>query len=210
MTLAAIMVTGCLNNTQPKFYNAVQGVVVDSDGPVQGAEIHVQNFYTPDDIFSPQNVDEGFEISFNSSSTGEFKGNLYRFRSDSLLSNFFTAELDSGEHVVTIPAELLSDGIYVYEIITPSNDSFTRLLFTDKTDSLLYRSEPFTTTNADGEFLINPNMLAFGADFVTADNSEFVVTDSIAFKIVVDSVLVETRKVKVRPNQENFFEFSLD
>lgn len=210
MMLAAIMVTGCLSNSQPKFYNAVQGVVVDGNGPVQGAEIHVQNFYTPDDVFSPQDVDEGFEISFNSSSTGEFNGNLYRFRSDSLLSNFFTAELDSGEHVVTIPAELLSDGIYVYEIITPSNDSFTRLLFTDKTDSLLYRSEPFTTTNADGEFLINPNMLAFGADFVTADNSEFVVTDSIAFKIVVDSVLVETRKVKVKPNQENFFEFSLD
>jgi len=207
---AAIIATGCLNDSQPKFYSVVEGVVVGGSGPVQGAEIHVQNFYTPDDVYSPVDVDEGFEISFNSSSTGEFNGNLYRFRSDSLLSNFFTAELDSGEHVVTIPAELLSDGIYVYEIVTPSNDSFSRLLFADKTDSLLYRSEPYTTTNADGEFLINPNMLAFGADFVTADNSEFIVTDSIAFKIVVDSMLVETKKVKVRPNQDNFFEFSLD
>ncbi len=172
--------------------------------------MHVQNFYTPDDVYTPADVDEGFDISFNSSSTGEFSGNLYRFRSDTLLANFFTAELDSGEHVVTIPSELLSDGIYVYEIVTPSNDSFSRLLFADKTDSLLYRSEPYTTTNVDGEFLINPNMLAFGADFVTADNNEFIVTDSIAFKIVVDSMLVETRKVKVRPNQENFFEFSID
>lgn len=208
--ITAVVATGCLNNSQPKFYRVVEGMVMDASGPVQGAEIHVENFYTPDDVFSPRNVDEGFDISFNSSSTGEFTGNLYRYRSDSLLSNFFTAELDSGEHVVTIPAELLSDGIYVYEIVTPNNDSFTRLLFTDKTDSLLYRSEPFTRTNADGEFLINPNMLAFGADFITADNSEFIVTDSIEFKIVVDSILVEQRKVKVRPNQDNFFEFSLD
>ncbi|MDZ7805840.1 MAG: hypothetical protein U5K71_01845 [Gracilimonas sp.] len=208
--VAAFTVTGCLNDSQPAYYSVVQGVVVDGSGPVQGAEIHVENFYKPNDIFTPEDVDEGFDISFNSSSTGEFEGNLYRYRSDSLLSNFFMAELDSGEHVVTIPAELLSDGIYVYEIVTPNNESFTRLLFTEKTDSLLYKSAPFTTSNADGEFFINPNMLAFGADFVTADNSEFVVTDSIAFKIVVDSMLVETRKVKVRPNQENFFEFSLD
>lgn len=204
------MMTSCLNDSQPPFYSLVQGVVTDGNGPVQGAGIHVENFYTPDDVFSPQNVDEGFEISFNSSSSGEYNANLYRFQSDSLLANFYTAELDSGEHVITIPAELLSDGIYVYEVVTPSNDSFTRLLFAEKSDSLLYRSKPFTTTNADGEFLINPNMLAFGADFLTADNSEFVVTDSIEFKIVVDSVLVETRKVEVRPNQDTFFEFDLD
>jgi hypothetical protein len=187
----------------------VEGVVVDENGPVQGAEIHIQNFYTPDDVFSPKNVDEGYEFSFNSSSSGEFKGNLYRYRADSLLSNFYTAELDSGEHTVTIPAELLSNGIYVFEIVTPGGDSPYQLLFASKSDSLLYRSEPMTRTNADGEFFINPNMLAFGSDFLTSDNSEFVISDSLEFNIVVDSVLVKTQKVRVPPNQDNFFEISL-
>lgn len=207
--VTAFILTGCLNDSQPDIYRPVQGVVVDENGPVQGAEIHIKNFYTPDDVFAPQNVDEGYEFSFNSTSSGEFNGNLYRYRADSLLSNFYTAELDSGEHTVTIPAELLSNGIYVFEIVTPGGDSPYQLLFTSKSDSLLNQSEPMTTTNADGEFFINPNMLAFGLDFLTSDNSEFVVSDSLEFNIVVDSVLVKTRKVRVPPNQDNFFEISL-
>lgn len=202
----AFTITGCLSNSQPKIYRPVEGIVVNDNGPIQGAEIHIQNFYTPDDVFTPQNVDEGYEFSFNSSSSGEFNGNLYRYRADSLLSNFFTAELDTGEHTVTIPAELLSNGIYVFEIVTPGGNSPNRLLFASKSDSLLNQSKPMTTTNANGEFFINPNMLAFGADFITSDNSEFVVTDSLEFNIVVDSVLVVTKKVKVSPNQNNFFE----
>ncbi|MBD3617110.1 MAG: hypothetical protein HUJ22_11125 [Gracilimonas sp.] len=204
------LVTGCLNNSdKPPVYEDVEGMVTSNGEPVNNASIHIRNHFNPGGFIVSGQGEEDLTISVNIQDEGLYTGNLYRNGSDTVLATFFNDSLQTGQQEISIPDSLLSNGIFGYEVRNTAVQVAGNLFVISKPDTALPESLPFTRTNANGEFNLNIHYLSIGQSFITGSGG-FEVTDSLEIIITDGENVLETEKVKVEPNQVNYFEIILN
>lgn len=205
----SLFLTGCFfNNNSTPTYKEAEGVVLENGNGVANAEIHIRNSFDPGG-FTQQPAAQNYIINFGIQVEAVYSVSLFRHGSDSVYNTFFEDTLASGEHSITVPDSLLTNGILGYEIRSNQDLLTSSLFLVNKPDSLLPGSYPFTTTNSLGEFSLNAEYLALGESF-TSQTGGFDITDSLKIYIVQDSTIQAERAVKIKPNQDNFFEIILD
>lgn len=208
VTLSLIL-TGCfVNNDSTPVYREAEGVVLENGEGVANADIHIRNNFNPGG-FSQEPAAPKYMIDFSVRVKALYTLSLFRHGSDSVYNTFFEDTLAAGEHQIQVPDSLLTNGILGYVVRSNQDLVTTRLFLVNKPDSLLPGSLPFTTTNANGEFTLNPDYLALGRSFSSPMGS-FEVTDSLQIYVVQDSTIKAKRGVKYIPNQDNFFEIIVE
>lgn len=203
---SALIFSSCLNSETPDYYNFVDGRVLANGEPVSNADIHIRNHFNPGGF--KVNEDNTFDIEFSVALETYFVGNLYRYRADTAFATFLSDTLEQGDHRITIPDSLLSNGIYSYSMQNERGQGFSNLIVINKPDSALPGLTPFTKTNAEGEFVLNSFNLAFGHEFSSQEKGNFEITDSLQIIITRGDSIFAKERVKVEPNTENYFEIS--
>lgn len=211
LATAFFMVTGCLNNSEkPPVYEDVEGMVTSNGEPVSNANIHIRNHFNPGGFIVNEDREGDLTITLNIQNEGLYTGNLYRNGSDTVLATFFNDSLQTGQREISIPDSLLSNGIFGYEIRNTAVQVAGNLFVVSKPDSTLPESLPFTRTNTNGEFNLNIFYLSIGQSFSTANGGGFEVTDSLEIIVTDEENVLKTEKVKVEPDQTNYFEITLN
>lgn len=205
---AILLFTGCLNNSDdPVFYNNVEGTVLSGGEPLPDAHIHIRNHFEPGGFMVSEEDDE-VTIDFNVPQRALFSGDLYRFGSDSSFASFLDDTLEAVEQSILIPDSLLSNGIFEYIIQNDLGQGFSGLLSINKPDSLIIDAAPYTVTNSAGEFTLRAFNMAFGRQFSSAESGSFEITDSLEIIVVTGDSIFTKQRVKVQPNEDNFFEIT--
>ncbi|MAL18638.1 MAG: hypothetical protein CL670_13140 [Balneola sp.] len=202
--------SGCLSNADgPKIYRDATGVVLTSGGdPVADADIHIRNHFNPGG-FLPELIGDTVRVNFSAPTRTLYRASIYRHDANSLLATFFEDTLESGDQELIIPDSLLSNGILGFQVSTSARVLGGSLFVVNKPDSLLVGTLPFTETSAEGEFRLNSSYLAIGSSF-NASSGSFKITDSLQIMVVQDSVITSKRAVKLKANEQNFFEITVD
>ena len=209
ITGISFLFTGCFfNNDSTPVYRESEGIVLENGEGVANADIHIRNNFDPGG-FTQEPAAQNYIINFSVQTEALYSLSLFRNGSNSVYDTFFEDTLAAGEHSITVPDSLLTNGILGYEVRSNQDLLTSSLFLVNKPDSLLPGSLPFTTTNSSGEFILNPEQLALGESF-TSQTGGFDITDSLKIYIVQDSSIQAIRAVEIEPNQDNFFEIFLD
>lgn len=208
--IASITLAGCLKNEEPVRYETdVEGVAMLNNQPLANADIHIDHFYVPGGFPEQEDAVDKYTIDFNLERTMELTGYIARSGAGSLLATIFDRRFETGEYSVAIPDSLLSNGIYIYEVRGPFIQNIRRALFVQKSDSALIHARPLTTTDDNGRFIIEHEILNIGS-LLSFSNGEVEIGDSLRIMAVADSQMVIKQAVKIEPNTENFLEIGVD
>lgn len=211
--LAALLFTmnGCFPDDDVPIYENVDGVVLNSAGdPVVDVAIHIRNHFNPGGFIVDENADEPITISFNVQNEDIYIASIFHYGADTTFATFFEDTLSAGQQTITIPDSLLTNGVYGYEVRTSIAQLGANLFLVNKPDSLLPGTRPFTGTSFSGRFSLNANHLALGRSFNTSGGGRFDVTDSLQIMVEMNDEIVHKEEVRVKPDQSNFFEITLD
>ena len=209
LSIIIVISAGCLETNNPKFYQDVTGVVLDATGePVPNADIHIRNHFNTDG-FPSRVIGDSVLINFTAPSRNLYRASIYRYEARSFLNTFFEDSLDEGEQELMIPDSLLSNGLFGFQVSTPSGALGGSLFVVNKPDTALINTLPFTQTNSEGNFRLTNRFLAIGNSF-NASFGEFEITDSLQIIVVQDSLIKAKEAVKLKPNSENFYEITID
>ncbi|MGN8225544.1 hypothetical protein [Gracilimonas sp. BCB1] len=209
LIIISLTFTGCFfNNDSTPVYREAEGVVLENGEAVANADIHIRNKFDPGG-FSQQPAAPNYMVNFSVQVEALYSLSLFRHGSDSVYNTFFEDTLAAGEHAIQVPDSLLTNGILGYEVRSNQDLLTTSLFLVNKPDSALPGSFPFTRTNANGKFALNPDYLALGKSF-TSQTGSFEITDSLKIYVVKDSTIQVISGVKYKPNQDNFFEIIVD
>lgn len=204
-------VSGCFPDDDVPVYENVEGVVLNSDGdPVVDVAMHIRNHFNPGGFRVDETSTAPITISFNVPNEDVYIASVFRHGSDTTIATFFEDTLSAGQHSITIPDSLLSNGVYGYEVRTSISQLGANLFLVNKPDSLLPKTLPFTGTSFSGRFSLNANHLALGRSFNTQGGGGFDITDSLQILIEMNDEIIHTEEVRVMPDQSNFFEITLD
>ncbi|MEX2478436.1 MAG: hypothetical protein WD357_08360 [Gracilimonas sp.] len=206
---SVLILNGCFDDNSPPVYEDIEGVVLSGGEPLTDASVHIRNHFDPGG-FIQTDGENTVSVSFSLQLRDLVTGNLYKNGGGEPFAVFFEDSLNSGNHEVEIPDSLLMNGILAYEIRNSSSQIATSLFVVNKPDSMLLDMIPFTTTNADGAFFMNKDALSLGQSFSTANGGGFDVTDSLQILITEGDEVIKTEKVRVKPDQSNYFEITID
>lgn len=205
----SLFLGGCLGQDEVPIYNNVDGKVTENGKPVFSAQIHFRNNFDPGG-FRSEVIGDSVTIGFNTTTDGVYEASLFRLESDSLLTTFFEDSLTAGEQSILIPDSLLSNGIFGYEVTSEIEYLGASLFLVNKPDSLLVGTQAFTSTNFEGDFTLDSRQMALGQTFNFSDGDRFEITDSLEIIVIKNRQIRAVEKVKIEPNEDNFFEISLD
>ena len=203
------ILSGCFPDQKDKSYEDVEGVVLLDENPVPNAEIHFRNHYKSTG-FIQNNFNENYTFSFNALVDGIYTVSLYRFGSEDPLEIILRDTLSAGRKEFTVPDSLLTNGLYAFEVASPSDQTAGSLFLVNKPDSLLTGTQAVTLTNAEGEFTLKSSHLFLGNSLRTNFAGLLQVTDSLQIYAVLNDTIEAKKSVRVKPNQDNFFEIILD
>ncbi|MAO66422.1 MAG: hypothetical protein CL666_15635 [Balneola sp.] len=207
--LSSLIIGGCLGQDEVPVYYNVNGEVVENGEPVFAAQIHFRNNLEPGG-FRSEVIGDSVTIGFNTTVDGVYEASIFRLQADSVLSTFFEDTLKAGRQSILIPDSLLSNGIFGYEVSSELEYLGASLFLVNKPDSALIGTLPFTTTNYAGEFTLDVRQMAIGQEFNFTGGDSFEITDSLEIIVIKDSRVRAVERVKVEPNEENYFQISLD
>lgn len=207
--LISLITSGCFNQDEIPVYNNVDGKVLENGKPVFGAHIHYRNNFAPGG-FPDEVIGDSVTIRFNTAMDGVYEASLFRLEGDSILTTFFEDTLTAGRQSILIPDSLLSNGIFGYEVSSELEYLGASLFLVNKPDSALIGTLPFTSTNSDGDFTLDSRQMAIGQTFNFSDGNRFEITDSLEIIVIKDRKIRAVEKVKIEPNEDNFFQISLD
>lgn len=192
----------------PSLYADIQGIVSLNDLPVQGAEIHIKNQFSPGGFEDGNSIGKGITLPFSAGSTGNYEVNLYRFGTEEVFMNLLDEQLEPGNHSVLAPDSMLTNGTYIYVINAPFNQSYQSSFLINKPDSTLPGTLALVTTNTDGTFSIEADFLAIGQSFRNG-NLFFDITDSLQIIVVLGDSIATREYIKVGKSS-NFVDIDLD
>ncbi|MEX0609388.1 MAG: hypothetical protein WD016_13785 [Balneolaceae bacterium] len=210
LALCSFFLTTCINAPDPpQDYANVEGLVTENGSPVVDAEIHIKSHFEPGGFVEGE-VDE-VEIGFTATASGVYALELYRLGSLQPFVTVFEDTLETGEQLLPIPDSLLSNGVYVYQIVTPLDQTAENNFLINKPDSALASTQPLTRTNSEGEFEISADYLAIESLFSRGQNEQFEITDSLQIIVVRDEEIVAKEFLQVGVEGEGtFVEITID
>ncbi|MEX0719820.1 MAG: hypothetical protein WD059_04070 [Balneolaceae bacterium] len=209
--ISLLFATSCINSPdEPEVYADVNGMVTENGTSVSNAHIHIKSHFEPGGFVEGELLD--IEINLEVSTPGLYSLDLFRLGSTEVFATAFSDSLTAGSQVITIPDSLLTNGVYLYQVITPTNQSFENNFLINKPDSALTQTEPYTTTNNEGEFHIDIDYLAIESELTRDNGAEQIsITDSLQIIIVRDENIVAREFLQVQTNEDdNFVEISID
>lgn len=206
---SVLIITGCFDDTTPPVYEDVQGVVLSGGNPLTNVDVHIRNHFDPGGYISGENDRDGINITIQVGTRDLITGRLYKNRGSDPIATFIEDTLGAGEQTINIPDSLLVNGILAYEIRN-STGQLASLFVVNKADSLLPGRLPFTQTGTNGEFILDVEAISVGQSFTTASGGGFEVTDSLQLIITEGDNILAKQKVRVLPDQSNYFEISID
>lgn len=184
-------------------------MVLENGNPVADVGIHIKNHFDPGGFTEGEHIE--VDIHFTASMTGVYRMDLFRLGSNEIFATVLDDTLGEGDQKVTVPDSLLSNGVYVYQITTPTEATAENNFLINKPDSTLGYTEPLTSTNTQGEFEIDADYLPIDKVFSREGNEQFEVTDSLQIIVVREENIVARKFIKVSENEdENFVEISVD
>lgn len=192
-----------------KVYADIAGVVDNGATPVEGAEIHIRSHFSPGGFTEGESIGQGIPLRFNAANPGTYQINLFRLGVDEVLVELLNDSLSVGEHTVLIPDSILTNGVYIYRIVTPFNQTAQSNFLINKPDSALTATLPLTTTNSNGEFEITAEYLAIDETFFRGQDDRFTITDSLQIIVVMNEEIIARKNLTVG-EEVNFVEINLD
>ncbi|MBP6673275.1 MAG: hypothetical protein KA247_09005 [Bacteroidetes bacterium] len=180
----------------PYFLN---GTVIDGHGiPIADAEIHsMLKFSQPAmTVFrTPLKTMPSTNITFSMPNEGWATLKVFRLGTRELIATLIDGVLQPGNYVSVFDAGSLTNGFYVYQLITKEN--FTeRLMLLQMVDiSALVQTKPLTRTDAEGKFRLPQSL--FGLDEEIAMTSEK--GPDVIGKSYVDSLAIVVYQSGKRP-----------
>lgn len=207
----SIIITGCFNDNSPPVYEDVEGVVLTNQGdPLGNVDVHIRNHFEPGGFITGDNDVDGINITIQIESRDLITGHLYKNGGLDPIATFISDTLGTGERTINIPDSLLTNGILAYELRNSARQLASNLFVVNKSDNLLPGRLPFTKTDINGEFILDIEAISVGQSFSTANGGGFVVTDSLQLIITEGDNILAKRKVRVLPDQSNYFEITVD
>ncbi|MFZ4621061.1 MAG: hypothetical protein ACOYNS_10905 [Bacteroidota bacterium] len=178
-----------LSEQSPYYLN---GTVTDGKGfPIAGAEIHYMfTLWMPvrSGFRIPMKTMPSTNITFDMPLEGQVSLKIYRLGTRELVSTLIDKVLLAGRYSVTFNAATLTNGFYIYQLITKDTFSEKLMLLNIDDVSALVKTTPLTRTDAEGKFRLPQSV--FGLDekiSVTTEKGPEVVAaafiDSIAIVV---------------------------
>ncbi len=168
------------------------GTVLDSDGkPVKSAAIHFMMKFSASAGSSQQvmqKTNPSTQISFSVNVSGPISLRIFRLGTREYVATLIDTVLSPGTYSLGVIPGALSNGFYIYQLIT-NNVVTERLMIMQYDDAaLLEKTTPVTRTNSEGKFILPYGV--FGLDeeiLVTGESSPTVIgrrtVDSIAIVV---------------------------
>lgn len=206
---SVLIITGCFDDNTPPVYEDVEGVVLSNGDPLSNVDVHIRNHFDPGGFVIGESDRNGLNVTIQLQSKDLITGHLYKNRGLEPIATFFEDTLDAGERTINIPDSLLANGILAYDIRNSSRQLATNLILVTKPDSMLPGRLPFAKTDANGEFILKAESISVGQSFRTSVGG-FEVTENLELIITEGENILAKRKVRVLPDQSNYFEIIID
>lgn len=180
----------------PYFLN---GTVTDGKGfPLAGAEIHTMlKFSQPsrNQFRIPLKAMPSTSITFSVPIEGSVSLKVFRLGTREHIVTLIEGVLKPGNYSSVFDAASLTNGFYVYQLIT--KESFTERLMLLQMDDLaaLVKTKPLTTTDAEGKFRLPQSL--FGLDEEILMTSEM--GPDVLGRSYVDSIAIVVNQSGKRP-----------
>lgn len=204
-----LVLNGCFDDNTPPVYEDVEGVVTSQGEPLGDIAVHIRNHFAPGG-FIESDGNSNLRVSLTIQTRDLITGKLYKNGETDPFATFIEDSLNSGNHEVSIPDSLLMNGILAYEIRNSSRQIASSLFVVNKPDTTLPKMMPFTKTSSTGEFYFDIDALSIGQAFTAPNGGGFEVTDSLQMIITQGDEVVGKGKVKVVPDQSNYFEITIE
>lgn len=205
-----LIFTSCFKEEdESKIYADVSGVVNSGNAPVNGAEIHIKSYLDPGGFAAGDTLGTGVPISLTISNPGVYTLELYRLGASEPIARVFEDTLGLGNQEILIPDSLLSNGVYIYNVINPLDMVSQSNFLVNRPDSSLPNVLPYAYTNSTGEFEIDADYLAIDTRFRRSDDETFVIKDSLQIIVVQNDEIAGRGYLKVK-EESNFIEINLD
>ncbi len=181
----------------------LNGTVIDAfNNPIAGADIHF--LFTMAQIGlpktqSPQQAMPSTLIRFSVPQKGHTSVRIYRLGTREFISTLVDTVLQAGSYSITFDAGSVTNGIYVYQLI--SGEYFEEKLMTLLNDNLevLLKTKPLTKTDFQGKFRLPQSIFALDEEFILTNEKS---PDAIG-KAKIDSI----RIVIYRSDKSPFIEW---
>lgn len=208
LLILVIGLSACLKDYSIPPYENIEGVVLLNEEPVEDAKIHIRHIFDPGGVFI--NDLEQITLDIQIQSSGEYVGNLFRYGENEPFVTFFEGRLPAGINTFPLPDSVLSNGIIGYEVSGNYGPASAGLLTVSRPDSSIPAMIPFTKTDESGSFILESVNLPFRESFSRTSGRNLEITDSLDIIITNNEEILKIERVKVEPEQANFFEIKLD
>lgn len=208
--ILVLVLQGCFESAEPDVYENVTGAVTLNNEPLSGADIYIRNHFNPGGYDLKIATLDEYTFEFTVPEQDVYTASVFRHGADSILTDFFEGELNTGIHSLTIPEEHLTNGVIGYLIRNDSYQIASNLFVVNRPDSVLLQTIPFSQTNSSGYFSLNSLYLAFGQTFNTGLGGRFTVNDTLQVIIANDENILHKEEVRIQPNQPNYLEINID
>jgi len=167
----------------------LDGKVVDVNNiPVVGAEIHYMFMLhqsSPEKTEAPNRSMVNITISFYIPNDGRASLRIYRLGSRELIATLADTVLQTGIYSRTFDTGSVTNGLYVYQLISEKTFS-ERLLYVQHNDvETLIKTKPLTKTDVDGKFRLPQSLFGLDEEFTVTNE-----TGSVINKSTIDSVAI--------------------
>ena len=192
---SVLLYASCAKNDNPvspqTSGNVLSGIAIDSEGnPVQGVGVHylfTTGSLTP--LSKPGGTCPSTAIQYSISAPGHVLLRLLRWYTREPVDTLVDGMQPAGTFRVSFDATRLTNGVYLYQLVTDSTTAEQHILLLNTDVSSLVQTGPLATSDARGTFSLPYGMFGFGiVSYLTSPGGPTVI-DSVCISTSIQLVL---------------------
>ena len=181
---------------------ALKGTVVDSSGnAISGVGVHYIFDLVAKKTLNEKNTEPSTTIQFSVADSGYVRVKILRWYSRDSLDTVVDGPLEAGTHTVDISALKLTNGVYIYQVVTTSTFSEHAFIMYDDQISELITKTPLTTSDSQGTFSIplgvfgiNMPVVSTSSDTTYISSTIQIVLYKVGYKSLTKSITIDLTK----------------
>jgi len=189
---------------------AFKGSVVDTAGnPILGVGVHyVFSMYSKREL-QTGNTQPATVIKFTVPDSGYVRVKILRWYSRDSIDTVVDGPYNAGTYTIDISSLKLTNGVYIYQVVTAS--SFTERAFLITYDAVqdLYSKTPLTQSGSDGKFSIPLGVFAINMPVVSSNSDTTYISNNIQMVLYKEGYQPLTKQISIDLTKDNTQSFIL-
>jgi hypothetical protein len=190
---------------------ALKGTVVDSTGnAISGVGVHYIFDMVAKRALDSKNTEPSTIIQFTVADSGYVMVKILRWYSRDSLDTVVDGPLNAGTHTVDISTLNLTNGVYIYQVVTTSTFAeHTFIMYDDQVSELITKT-PLTTSDSQGTFSIPLGVFGINMPVVNASSDTTYISSTIQMVLHKTGYKTLTKAITIDLTKDNTKSFVLE